>query len=931
MTRKNSQLWILVLLLVLVGLNSHARDTSLQEVPISVSALTGDSLAQNGISNVDELMDNLPSITNNYTGTNTTASVSTESLRGLGTDRTLVLLNGRRQPLSTVGSMSTANIESVEILTDGAAAIYGSEAISGVINIRTGSNQSFNSGQTPNPADDALSFVSQFSVSTQRMDWCNATQGGQFPLYGQFTDLDMGVAANWNNDGNPTYFFGSMSSGFPSPTPQLQQQYTQFLQNQSSESSGSGFVDLFAQQSSRAADGTLTEVPVPKLGIDLRFSDQNYVSSPFDLTRDTESGASEAAPRTFTNDEGVASYEVDDFVKAFLTWGGGSTESSGAAPAAGTSATPMPIYDGISVNLGLRNVFDEPLTQDQLDYAARVSEEGTAQADADWDMSLSYNPGGSWRIGAKFKHEQVDSIYQKFKDRAAYGTAFRAPSITELYGDLGPSFEARAGRGLTIGPNFYQDFTFNESNNYDLNFFNSVSGQLGWSNNSCGNTAVSAEVLGYVAAVTSPIKSVKDQWAFKRVGAPTGNTTQLKPIVVALIDTGIDWNHLDFSPENLWRNTDEIPGNFKDDDNNGFVDDEFGWDFIAHSNRPWDHDGHGTFVAGVIAATHGNKVGIDGVNPNAKLMILKALNSFGRTRAITLARAIVYAADNGANVINLSVSPGFPDVVQDAVDYAGSKGVLVISAAGNTAENLDAMQPGGLQRVMTVAATDGDDKRAIFSNVGSNISVAAPGVDVVSLRARRTDFMYNNAETKYTPGDAFIGDDNRYYRSAGTSFATAITSAVASYVWSQRPTLSHVELQQILEQSARDVETPGRDRATGYGIVDAKAALTTDPAFFIHAAIPGVRRIDRDGLAMLQVIGTADADDFTNARLEIGAGESPDTWTPVTGELLQPVKLGELGKIPADQLAGEKTWTIRVIVSHQNGKQREGRYIVDLT
>ena len=232
---------------------------------------------------------------------------------------------------------------------------------------------------------------------------------------------------------------------------------------------------------------------------------------------------------------------------------------------------------------------------------------------------------------------------------------------------------------------------------------------------------------------------------------------------------------------------------------------------------------------------------------------------------------------------------------------------------------------------MSVAATGPDDKRAVFSNVGSSINIAAPGVDIVSLRARRTDFMLNSATTTYQARDAYLGDDNRYYRSAGTSFATPIVSGIASLVWSNRPQLTATQVQRILEQSARDVGTPGRDRFTGYGVVDAPAALGADPEFFVDAAILLARRLEEDGQVFVQVFGSADADQFGRAWLEIGEGEDPSHWIPIGDALRDTVRLGVLGMIPAAaQLDGANVWTVRVLVEHQNSRLREARYVIEL-
>src|SRR3546814_9683150 len=105
---------------------------------------------------------------------------------------------------------------------------------------------------------------------------------------------------------------------------------------------------------------------------------------------------------------------------------------------------------------------------------------------------------------------------------------------------------------------------------------------------------------------------------------------------------------------NIWKNPGETAGNGIDDDGNGYVDDIIGWDFLGNNNKPWDHDGHGTITAGIIAADSGNGMGMAGINPHARIMVLKALNAFGHSRASYIAPAVQYAADIGSPVIHLS-------------------------------------------------------------------------------------------------------------------------------------------------------------------------------------------------------------------------------------------------------------------------------------
>jgi subtilisin family serine protease len=200
-----------------------------------------------------------------------------------------------------------------------------------------------------------------------------------------------------------------------------------------------------------------------------------------------------------------------------------------------------------------------------------------------------------------------------------------------------------------------------------------------------------------------------DQWALQRIGfdaSPNSAWRLVKqnaqPVVVAVIDTGLDWNHRNIDPENIWRNPKETAGNGVDDDKNGYVDDVIGWDFFDRDGKPWDFDGHGTFVSGLIAGSWKDKSGIAGINPFARLMILKAVNNFGHSRASYVAEAIAYAADNGARVINLSLGGKEPTkVAQAAIDYAYSKGVVIVVAAGNEGADISKFGITGSDKVLT--------------------------------------------------------------------------------------------------------------------------------------------------------------------------------------------------------------------------------------
>ncbi|MEW6417168.1 MAG: S8 family serine peptidase [Nitrospirota bacterium] len=215
-------------------------------------------------------------------------------------------------------------------------------------------------------------------------------------------------------------------------------------------------------------------------------------------------------------------------------------------------------------------------------------------------------------------------------------------------------------------------------------------------------------------------------------------TTGSNDVIIAVIDTGVAYNHPDLA-ENIWINTEEqngTPGS--DDDGNGYIDDIYGWDFIDNDGYPEDYDSHGTHVSGTIAAKGNNEIGIAGVMWLAKIMPIRFLGVSGWGDTGKAAEAIVYAADNGARIINASWgSRGYSQALYEAIEYAQSKNVLFVAAAGNEGNNNDTnpFYPASynLTNIISVAATDYNDKLASFSNYGANsVDLAAPGVDIYS-------------------------------------------------------------------------------------------------------------------------------------------------------------------------------------------------------
>lgn len=265
-----------------------------------------------------------------------------------------------------------------------------------------------------------------------------------------------------------------------------------------------------------------------------------------------------------------------------------------------------------------------------------------------------------------------------------------------------------------------------------------------------------------------------------------------KGTVVAVIDTGVDYTHKDLA-DNIWVNEGEIPGNGIDDDGNGYVDDVHGVDFVDGDSDPMDEHGHGTHVAGIIAMTPGNGGGV-GVAYGAKIMCVRAGQANGSFASSDIAKAIKYAADNGADVINMSFGgTGRSYLVESALQDAFPSCVLVAAAGNDGLPTNDAKQagylftediyPAGYKYVIGVMATDNNKSLAYFSNwdfkegSGCEYEMAAPGVGIYST----------------LPG-------NRYACWSGTSMATPNVAAAAAILRSKYTDKSKYSSRYIMGQ-----------------------------------------------------------------------------------------------------------------------------------
>lgn len=277
------------------------------------------------------------------------------------------------------------------------------------------------------------------------------------------------------------------------------------------------------------------------------------------------------------------------------------------------------------------------------------------------------------------------------------------------------------------------------------------------------------------------------QWAMPKINAQQGwaKARANSGITVAVLDSGVDVNHPDLK-NRLVQGTNTVNP--------------------LKSSR--DDDGHGTHVAGIIGATNNNGTGVTGVAgiPGIKIMPVKVFDGAGGSD-VSISDGIIWAADHGARVINMSFGSYFQsDVLNDAIDYAYDKGVVLVAAAGNWASQ-DISYPAALAKVIAVSATDKNDSLADFSSYGPQIDVCAPGYEIYS-----------------TFWDKYKG--STYTELSGTSMASPMVAGLAALLLAKNPNLTNEEVRQIIEVSAVDLGDPGWDTKFGHGRINLDKALS---------------------------------------------------------------------------------------------------------
>jgi subtilisin family serine protease len=292
-----------------------------------------------------------------------------------------------------------------------------------------------------------------------------------------------------------------------------------------------------------------------------------------------------------------------------------------------------------------------------------------------------------------------------------------------------------------------------------------------------------------------------EQWNFDQVNAEAAWDIQhggSADVIVAVLDTGVA-----YETYSSYVLAPDLAGT-------AFL---AGWDFVNNDGHPNDDNGHGTHVTGTIAQATNNGIGVAGLAFGVTIMPVKVLNEGGTGTVAQVADGIYYAVDNGADIINLSLSgSGWTQTELDAVEYALSRGVTVVCAAGNAGPTGPDQYPAAFPSTIAVGATKLDQARASYSNTGNYIDIVAPGGDSVNGVLQQTFPAGSPSSFSYEYKD-------------GTSMAAPHVSAAAALLLSENRSLSPDDVRDVLETTAFELGPAGWDEEYGHGLLDVAAAL----------------------------------------------------------------------------------------------------------
>ena len=347
-------------------------------------------------------------------------------------------------------------------------------------------------------------------------------------------------------------------------------------------------------------------------------------------------------------------------------------------------------------------------------------------------------------------------------------------------------------------------------------------------------------------------------------------TTGSRQVIVAVIDTGVDYTHPDLM-NNIWTNPGEIPGNGIDDDGNGFVDDVHGYDFVNGDADPMDDNDHGTHCSGTIGGEGNNGVGVAGVCWQVQIMGLKFLDASGSGSTADAVSCIEYATLMGAKVMNNSWGGGaYEQSLKDAIDTAGSAGLVFVAAAGNDYGNNNDTNPSypasyASSNIVAVMSTDRNDVMSDFSNYGqTSVDLAAPGTDILSC----------------APGGG-------YQLMSGTSMATPHVSGACALLFSANPMLTVAALKQTLISTV-DPTLPGQ--CVSGGRLNLARAVSSVGAAWLTFTPPGATNVAPGTVAEITVgfqAGELDPGTYSgDIVITCNDVDNPTVLVPVTMTIL---------------------------------------------
>ncbi|MGE5848372.1 MAG: S8 family serine peptidase [Ignavibacteria bacterium] len=407
---------------------------------------------------------------------------------------------------------------------------------------------------------------------------------------------------------------------------------------------------------------------------------------------------------------------------------------------------------------------------------------------------------------------------------------------------------------------------------------------------------------------------LSSQWALAKIDAynawniTAGDTS----IIIGIIDTGIDFLHPDLKSK-IYRNYNEVPGDNKDNDNNGFIDDFIGWDFTDRTGFPFDStggdylnwdslpeddNGHGTYIAGIAGAENNNGIGISGAAPNVKLLNIRAFDPAGFGDEDDVAAGILYALEMGAKVINMSFGDNtFSYVLRDVIRYAYSQNIVLVASSGNSGSDLP-HYPSGYSEVISVGNSTPEDYVSSNSNFGSTIDLAAPGTSIITT-----------------------SKGGGYSEVSGTSASAPFVSAAAALILSLQD-FTNDEVKEILKSTSDDIDESGWDEKSGGGRLNLFRAVSVIAPSIIKFNYPYQDfATNADSMAVSATILSAY---FHKYELYVGTGLNPGSWNILVENGLNQVSNQNIFNL--DLLSfKDSVYCLRLVLYQSNGRTSEER------